>query len=60
VDIFRKLANSPMFPHPVEVKSLTGRVSPHQQQFIDEIVARGGVAFVASGSLLVSWSAGQD
>jgi hypothetical protein len=31
----------------IEVKSPTGRVSAHQQQFIDEIAARGGVAFVA-------------
>ncbi len=31
----------------VEVKSEKGRVSPHQQQFLDEITARGGLAFVA-------------
>ena len=31
----------------IEVKSPTGRVSPHQQQFLDEITARGGLAFVA-------------
>ncbi len=31
----------------IEVKSPTGKVSPHQQQFLDEINARGGVAFVA-------------
>jgi hypothetical protein len=31
----------------IEVKSPTGRVSPHQQQFIDTINAAGGLAFVA-------------
>ncbi len=31
----------------IEVKAPKGRISPHQQQFIDEINARGGVAFVA-------------
>jgi hypothetical protein len=31
----------------IEVKSPTGRVSPHQQQFIDRINENGGVAFVA-------------
>jgi hypothetical protein len=31
----------------IEIKSPTGRVSRHQQHFIDEIAARGGVAFVA-------------
>ena len=31
----------------IEVKSPKGRVSPHQQQFIDEVNQRGGLAFVA-------------
>jgi hypothetical protein len=31
----------------IEVKSPTGRVSPHQQQFIERINAAGGLAFVA-------------
>ena len=31
----------------IEVKSPTGRVSPHQQQFIDMVNAAGGLAFVA-------------
>ena len=31
----------------VEVKSLKGRVSPHQLQFIDEVNQQGGLAFVA-------------
>jgi hypothetical protein len=31
----------------VEVKSATGRVSPHQQLFLDSINERGGMAFVA-------------
>jgi penicillin-binding protein-related factor A (putative recombinase) len=31
----------------VEVKSPKGRVSPHQQQFIDSINQAGGMAFVA-------------
>lgn len=31
----------------IEVKAPKGRVSPHQQQFIDSIIQRGGLAFVA-------------
>lgn len=31
----------------VEVKSRTGKVAPHQQQFLDDINAGGGLAFVA-------------
>ena len=31
----------------VECKSPTGKVLPHQQQFLDEINAAGGLAFVA-------------
>ena len=31
----------------IEVKAAKGKVSPHQQQFLDEITARGGMAFVA-------------
>ena len=31
----------------IEVKAAIGRVSPHQQQFLDEINSRGGLAFVA-------------
>ena len=31
----------------VEVKAEKGRVAPHQQDFIDSINARGGLAFVA-------------
>ena len=31
----------------IEVKAEKGRVAPHQQEFIDSINARGGVAFVA-------------
>jgi hypothetical protein len=31
----------------IEVKAQTGKVSPHQQQFLDEINSRGGLAFVA-------------
>ena len=31
----------------IEVKSLKGRVSPHQQEFLDQINARGGLGFVA-------------
>lgn len=31
----------------IEVKAAKGKVSPHQQLFLDEIRARGGVAFVA-------------
>lgn len=30
-----------------EAKSATGRIQPHQQQFLDSINAAGGVAFVA-------------
>jgi hypothetical protein len=31
----------------IEVKTKTGRVSEHQQEFIDEVKANGGIAFVA-------------
>ena len=31
----------------IEVKAAKGKVAPHQQAFLDEIAARGGVAFVA-------------
>ena len=31
----------------IEVKSAKGRISPHQQLFLNEITARGGLAFVA-------------
>ncbi len=31
----------------IEVKSPKGRVSPHQQNFIDRVNASGGIAFVA-------------
>jgi hypothetical protein len=31
----------------IEVKSPKGRISPHQQQFIDAINSAGGLAFVA-------------
>jgi hypothetical protein len=31
----------------IEVKAAKGRVSPHQQQFIDNVNASGGLAFVA-------------
>lgn len=31
----------------IEVKTPTGRVSDHQQKFIDKVNASGGVAFVA-------------
>jgi len=34
----------------IEAKAPEGRASPHQQQFIEEIGARGGVAFVAGGA----------
>jgi predicted RecB family endonuclease len=31
----------------IEVKSPTGRLSPHQQTFLGETTARGGLTFVA-------------
>lgn len=31
----------------VEVKRHNGRVEPHQQRFIDKVIAGGGIAFVA-------------
>lgn len=31
----------------IEVKAAKGKVAPHQQAFLNEIAARGGVAFVA-------------
>ena len=33
----------------IEVKTAAGRVSEHQQRFIDQINREGGVAFVARG-----------
>lgn len=31
----------------IEVKSATGKIKPHQQAFLDEVNASGGVAFMA-------------
>jgi hypothetical protein len=44
-DILGMLKGGQLFA--IECKTRTGRIMPHQQDFLDLITAGGGVAFVA-------------